>query len=300
MSKPRISLVTGATGFIGSKVARGLLRDGFAVRAVSTGANRDRLAGLEQKIEWFGTSEVDLLKAAQDVSQFFNFAVVYDRANISSELIHEVNVMLPLRVLNALRSCSSRVACVLGDSFYRKFPSTATAQVRYTESKNQLTRCISDLPADHPCQVALFLIEQVYGPGENLEKAFPRVIRQLLRHTPRVALTAGTQRRDLIHVDDTVEAALLVGRSKWTGVAEVECGSGESTPVKDIFESLKAFSGSRSSLGFGDLPADQTIDDSAADTVWLRKRGWRPRWALEEGLQDFVVDVKRRSEVERM
>jgi nucleoside-diphosphate-sugar epimerase len=275
------------------------LREGITVRALSAGANRERLAGLEQEIEWFGTSEVDLLKAAQNVSQFFNFAVVYDRANVSSELIHEVNVVLPLRILDALRTCTSTVACVLGDSFYRKFPSTATAQVRYTESKNQLARCISDLPADHPCHVAVLLIEQVYGPGENLEKAYPRVVRQMLRHTPRVPLTAGTQRRDFIHVDDTVEAALLVGRSKWNGVAQVECGSGESKPVRDIFERLKALSSSRSTLDFGDLPADQTIDDSTADTAWLRKRGWQPTWTLEEGLQDFVADVKRRSGVER-
>ena len=299
MSHSQIALVTGATGFIGSKIVRRLLLEGVAVRAISSGTNRTRLAGLEGEIEWFGTSDEDILKATQDVRQFFNFAVVYDRANFSSDYIYDVNVNLPLRVLDVLRNCSSPVACVLGDSFYRKFPPSATAQVRYTESKNQLARHIADLPIGHQCHVALLLIEQVYGPGENLDKAYPRIVRQLLSNTPRVSLTQGTQRRDFIHIDDTVEAALLVGRSKWTGYVEVECGSGESTPVKSVFERLKAITSSRSTLGIGDLAADQTIDDSTADTTWLRNRGWQPKWTLEEGLQDFVADVKRRTAGER-
>ena len=51
-------LVTGATGFIGSQIARGLLARGHTVRASErAGASRDRLADVDGRIEWV-TSDV--------------------------------------------------------------------------------------------------------------------------------------------------------------------------------------------------------------------------------------------------
>jgi nucleoside-diphosphate-sugar epimerase len=150
------------------------------------------------------------------------------------------------------------------------------------------------MPPDHPCRLALLLIEQVYGPGESLEKAYPRVARQLLQQAARVPLTEGTQKRDFLHIADTVEAALVAARSDWTGTVHVGCGSGVGTPVRSVFERLKDLAGSPSVLGFGDIPADQTIEESVADTRWLRARGWVPEVPLDAGLRDLVDDVRQR------
>lgn len=299
MDAPGIALVTGATGFVGAQLVRRLLSRNFEVRALTSGASRERLADIDpgKLVKWFPMTDAGVALAAGGVTHFFNFAVIYDRAHYSVDTIHEVNVALPLRIIDALAAGDRAVICVLGDTFYRKFPSNATAQSRYTASKDLLAQRIAQLPADHPCRCALLVIEQVYGPGENLEKAYPRVTGQLLQHVPRVPLTLGDQRRDFIHIDDVAEAAILAGCAQWEGVATVECGSGTSTPVRTIFERLKALTESRSTLGFGDMPADQMIEDSQADTTWLRDRGWTCTVPLEDGLRDFVADVQRRSGV---
>jgi len=299
MDAPGIALVTGATGFVGAQLIGRLLRKNFKVRALTSGMTKERLVDVDigETVQWFPLTDAGITQAAKGVTHFFNFSVVYDRPNCSEATIHEVNVALPLRIIAALAMGDRPVNCVFGDTFYRKFPPKATAQSRYTMSKDLLARRISQLPTNHPCRCAMLVIEQVYGPGENLEKAYPRVTRQLLQHVPRVPLTQGDQQRDFIHIKDVANAAIVVACSEWEGVATVGCGSGSSTPVRNIFERLKVLSQSPSELGFGDLPADQSIGDSKADTTWLRKQGWTCTVSLEEGLQDFLADVQSRSNV---
>jgi nucleoside-diphosphate-sugar epimerase len=230
------------------------------------------------------------------VTQFFNLAVIYDRPAYSVAQIDAVNVELPLRVMAALARNGDPVACVMGDSFYRKYPTDTTAQPRYTESKLRLADRLRSRGTSGPCRVAMLLIEQVYGPGENLQKAYPRVVRQMLENVRRVSLTHGIQKRDFIDVDDVIQALLLAARSDFSGFVETGCGSGTSTMVRDVFERLRDLTDSSSELGFGDIPPDQSIPDSTANTEWLRQRGWACRVPLVDGLRKFVHDIAQRSQ----
>jgi nucleoside-diphosphate-sugar epimerase len=294
MQKANIALVTGATGFVGSALVKRLLKEGFEVRALSSGTSRQTVAEVSEQIEWFPLSDEGVAAAIPGVTHFFNFAVIYDRAGISDEQINEVNVVMPMRILAALETCKNPVVCVLGDSFYRKYPYNATAQGRYTRSKDLFAKRVLGLVEGSNNCFAMLLIEQVYGPGEKLEKAYPRVIRQLLGHVPRVPLTHGQQRRDFIHIADVIDSILVTARSHWSGVIDVGCGSGTSTPVRAVFEQLKVLTGSPTELGFGDIPSDQSIDDSTADIRWLQKQGWSCKISLEAGLKDFVDEVSQR------
>jgi nucleoside-diphosphate-sugar epimerase len=297
MRSAGVALLTGATGFLGSRLVKRLLDDGFEVRALSSGTARDRLANLGSRVGWYGLSDDDVAQATRGVDLFFNLAVAYDRPAFGQAHIDFVNVVLPLRVIAALNARDRSAACVLGDSFFRKFPISATAQPRYTASKLEMARRVNALPAGGPCRVAMLMIEQVYGPGDNLDKIFPRITRQLLQHAPRIALTPGDQRRDFIHIDDIIDAAMVVGRDLPPGRVTIECGSGESTPVRDVFERLKSLTGSSSELGFGDMPHDQTIPNSTGDVAWLIEHGWRCKISLDHGLRELVADVIQRSSV---
>jgi len=293
-----VALISGGTGFVGSRIVENLLADGAEVRVLSSGtADHTRLRYASDSVHWWNLSNADLDSAVRDVSCFFHFAVAYDRPNVSDEVLQAANVDLPQRVISRLRGQGRLVTCVLGDTFFRKFPAEATRQPRYTRSKTQLAeRLLSDaLGVDSDIRVALLQIEQVYGPGDSFTKVLPLLTRQMLGNVPRLALTHGQQRRDFVHVNDVAAAAMILRRAEWQGIQRFECGTGVSTPVREVLSRLHVLTGSRSVLGFGDMPPDQAIDDSYADLACLSTLGWRPQVALQEGLAELVQDVKVRT-----
>lgn len=296
------AVISGATGFVGSRITAELIADGAEVRVLTSGtADRMRLGNLSERVSWWPTDDAGLTAATRDATCFFNFAVAYDRPTLDDVALQAVNVDLPLRVLAQLRQQGQPMTCVMGDTFFRKFPPEATRQARYTRSKIQLAEHLYEVSQDpkNPLRIAMILMEQVYGPRDALTKVLPALTSELLRNVPRLATTHGRQQRDFVHIDDVATATMTAARADWRGLQDVECGTGIATPVREVLERLKELTGASTELGFGDLPSDQSIDASFADTTWLRERGWTPRVSLDVGLVTLVEDITLRLEQAR-
>lgn len=293
MSK-NIAVVTGTTGFLGKKITHTLLEADFEVRSISRQWDQFKRQNISNKaIKLFGTSDSEIESATKDVNYFFNGAVIYDRPEFSDELINDVNVELPLRIIKTLTNQVNDVTCILGDTFFRKFPPNATRQIRYTESKNRLQKELARLTLNDSIRIAMLQIEQMYGPNDNPSKVIPRLTRQMLDNIDRIALTAGVQQRDFIYIDDVANAAKKIFSSQdWEGRIVVECGTGKSIQVKEVFKTIHKLSNSKSILGYGDLKEDQDIERSEANNLWLINRGWEPQVTLDKGLKKLVEAAK--------
>jgi CDP-paratose synthetase len=295
MASNEVALVTGGTGFIGKRLVRALLKRDISVRIISSNkAKQSEYFGESDQIIWYGISDNELARAASGVTLFFNFAVAYDHPTVDDEAITEVNFVLPLKIISLLKRQEVAATCVLGDTFFRKFPPEATRQPRYTRSKINLAERISEEGHDSLVRLALLQIEQVYGPGDAFTKSLPSIVRSMILNRPMIPMTTGSQERDFIYVDDVVDAALLVANAEWKRFAIIECGSGNAVPVRQVFERLHKISNSRSVLGFGELKNEQSIPASSANTDWLKQRNWKPMTNLTEGLLLLVRDIQSR------
>jgi nucleoside-diphosphate-sugar epimerase len=292
----RAVLITGATGFIGSSLTKLLIHGGYRVKAISSGVGQKKnLSDLSEVIDWYPDTDLAIKAAVSDISHFFNFSVVYDRPTFSTELINYVNLDLPVKILSEIIKLNHPVSCIFGDSFFRKYPINFTSQPRYTNSKNILYKSVQDISKNSDCKFAFLLIEQVYGPGDNLEKNFSKIINDIIYRKSNIPLTSCLQKRDFIYIDDLVSAIKVVAESNWSGLVNVGCGTGVSTPLHLVLKKIKNLADSNSNLDFGSLPHDQLIMDSFADNSLLYSNGWVPKFELDQGLSlliDHIVGCK--------
>jgi dihydroflavonol-4-reductase len=103
-AKPR-ALVTGATGFVGSAVARRLLAEGFTVRVLARpGSDRRNLAGLDLEVaEGNLTDEASLQRACAGCDALFHVAADYRLWAPNPQELYQANVEGTRALLQAAR-----------------------------------------------------------------------------------------------------------------------------------------------------------------------------------------------------
>jgi len=95
----------------------------------------------------------------------------------------------------------------------------------------------------------------------------------------------GSQTRSFCYVDDLVEALrrLMATSDEVTG--PVNLGNPEEITIHDLAQRIIALLGSRSSLTYHPLPADDPVQRQPDIALARQLLGWEPQISLEEGLR---------------
>jgi nucleoside-diphosphate-sugar epimerase len=256
--------ITGGAGFIGSHLAEGFVKNGYAVRiidnlATSSMANLARVPG---GIDYRRVDVRDLdalTEALKDVS------VVLHHAGISSvpfyfqdlNYTHEVNVTGTLNVLTAANRAGVRKvinassASVYGnDGAKMQMEETVPSPV----SPYGLSKWMGELyAAEFSRMTSMKTISlryfNVYGPRQDVARRHPAVIPMFIRkltHDDRpVIFGDGTQTRDFIFIDSIVEANLRAERVAVASGAILNIASGKQVSLNELVNLLKEILGSQ-------------------------------------------------------
>jgi nucleoside-diphosphate-sugar epimerase len=272
-------LLTGATGFIGSHVARDLLRRGHELHVtVRPGSERRRFRDLESSLRvWEG--EMDHVPLETDVTVHLAWFAVPGKYLPAPE---------NRDCLEASRRLLSKVkgrAVFIGTCFEHDLrlgvlreDSPTRPTTLYAECKDALRREVEVRP--NSAWVRFFY---QYGPWEDERRLMPAVILGQLRGLAS-KVTPGDQRLDYLHVEDVASAVTAVAESSLQGCVNI--GSGRAASVREIVSTIAELGGRPELIQWGAYP--QKPDDPMliqCDNAKLRSTGWTPKYDLASGLR---------------
>jgi UDP-glucuronate decarboxylase len=158
----------------------------------------------------------------------------------------------------------------------------------YAECKIALQKILADFGCREHLSTAWGRIFFQFGPYEHPDRLVPSVICNLLLNR-EAACSHGNQVRSFLHAADVGEAFAAVLDSGVEGAVNI--GSDERITIKDLLTRIAGQIGRADLLRLGARPA---APGEPALLVPATRRlryevGWRPRFALDQGLGDTIA-----------
>lgn len=271
------ALLTGATGFLGSHVAKMLHNQGYELVIIKRrNSSLERLMGITENVTFLDReNELKDRLSSIHFDYFFHIATCYGKGSETDEQIFEVNKEFPLSILKSL----STVPVVV--NFGTSLPSSLNL---YSRSKNEF---VEDFKKTYPSANLINLkLEHFFGPNDG--KFVNYIIDSLRENVESISLTKGSQIRDFIYYKDLLSAIQVILKKKCYG--DIPLGSGNSYVLKDLIESIKKTIGSSSTkLAWGEVPyRESEVMHSVADISILTSLGWSPKYSFEEGISEII------------
>jgi UDP-glucose 4-epimerase len=303
-------LVTGGLGFIGSNLVRCLVALGAHVtvidnRGAGQGANdfnlEEVIGRVDLRLHDIGR-EPETVDAVRDVDYVFNLAGKSSHVDSLEAPFFdmETNVRGQLVLLEALRHHAPRARVIYAStrSVYGAISSSPVGEdhgLRPTEV-NSANKAAADLYHTahwyaYGLSTVSLRLTNTYGPrmlmGHSRQGFINWFVRQALEGETIRLYGDGSQQRDMLYVDDAVEAFLLAGLDSSVQGAALNVATGSGVSLREIAESLVRLAG-RGSIDYVPFPEEARrieIGDFVANVdLVARSLGWRARTTLEAGL----------------
>jgi nucleoside-diphosphate-sugar epimerase len=243
------ALVTGATGFTGGHLARGLAARGHHVRALVRDPARaaDLAAGGIELVSGDIRDRAAVERAVVGMDVVYHIAAVYREAGIPAATYRAVNATAAGTIVDASASAAVRrvVHCstvgVHGDVEHP--PANEDAPLKpgdiYQVTKLEGERLAREAGERHRIEVTIVRPTGIYGPGDRrLLKLFRGVVRGRLP-----MLGSGEVFYHLTYIDDLVEGFRLCGEHPRAANRTYILAGGEVTTLNELVRKIAAVAG---------------------------------------------------------
>lgn len=255
MPKQKWTLVTGASGFIGTRLVRRLLDDGQRVRAfVRPGSDLSAFADLPpDRIELaFGdvTVEHTLFRALGDCDRIFHVASQHCCSGLPRNLVTRTAIDGTRAVLDAARrrrvdkivvtSCAVTLGVARrAEAMDEAHEFNLSDPPEYVEAKREAENVALDAAAELPVVVVLPAV--VVGPGDRGTAPAGRAIVRYLTRSPLFRVPVADGGVSIVDVDDVVRGHVLaMERGK---IGERYVLGGENLTQEQVVETLSELTG---------------------------------------------------------
>ena len=302
-------LITGIGGFIGSSLARELLRRGEQVRGVDNFATgkRENIAEILSQIDF---READLLNAdamhsaCQDVDYVFHEAAIpsVPKSVLDPLASNRANVDGTVYLLVAARDAKvKRVIYAASSSAYGDTPTlpkhegmTPNPISPYAVAKLASEYYMKSFYRCYGLETVCLRYFNIFGPRQDPTSPYSGVlakfIKQMLKNEQPTIFGDGSQSRDFTYIDNVVSANLLAAKAPAAEAAgEVfNVATGTRFDLNQTFQLLKKIIGFNGDVKYAPERAGD-VKHSLADLSRTEKHlGYKSLVSFEEGLRRTV------------
>lgn len=298
-------LVTGGAGFVGGYLCRALLQDGHSVTVVDDFSN-GRNENIAPGIKLFNL-DITSERFFNDLAPFSYDTVIHCAAQASNALSFlnphrdfEVNQLGTLRVLElCVKKGIKRFIFTSSMSVYGQAKTLPTKETEpcypdayYAVHKLASEHYIRIYGEQHGLDFTIFRLYTTYGHGQNLDNINQGLLSiflsYIVNNKPLIVKGSKDRTRDIIHVNDVVEAILLSMSNDISINKVYNMGTGQYLRIEEIIDLLTTGMG----YGRGEYPViyeDSTQGDpfnTLADNSLVQDElGWHPKISPIDGIK---------------
>ena len=267
------TLMTGATGFLGSHVAKMLERLGHNLTIIKRkNSSLERIKSLSDKTVYVNIE--DGIEESE-FDYFFHIATNYGKNGETFEEILKTNVDFPLSILDKV---------IIRKSLFNFDTSLPPDLNPYSLTKFKF---LEKLKLNHPeIKIINLKLEHFFGPKDG--KFIDYIINGLKLNKEEISLTKGEQIRDFVYYKDVLTAIEVLLKSTDNG--DYSVGSGHGLSLKEVVLKIKELSGNtKTKLLWGSIPYRETeVMYSVADTKKLTDLGWKSQYSIDQGVREIL------------
>ncbi|WP_428025955.1 ADP-glyceromanno-heptose 6-epimerase [Arcobacter sp.] len=321
-------LITGAAGFIGSNlcfyfqnnypkskvIALDLFRSGETLSNgnLKSFGHYKNLLGFKGIVISGNINDKKLLKQIDEDYDFdfiFHEAAISDTTASEQDLMIKTNVnayedLLKIAIKHNANMIYASSAATYGDAASPQTVGNENPGNVYGFSKLMMDNITYDyLKQDLDISIVGLRYFNVYGPREYYKNKTASTVIQfghqiLAGNTPKLFEGSDKILRDFIYIEDVIQANIKAATPKKSGVYNV--GTGKARSFQDIADILQKELGTN--LGTNYIPnpyigqyqfhTEANIEDTK---IYLN---YMPRYEMEDGIKDYISEIKRIYEVE--
>jgi nucleoside-diphosphate-sugar epimerase len=300
-------LIIGGAGFVGARLAAACLAAGETVAVLArAGTDTDRLAAIKGQIE-LARGDAACVNSLDAAIRSLRPDVIYHlaaRTRPDDQAVRkpwqsvEDGLAPVLRLVEAAMSANHVPRAIIRAGTIAEYPQSA-APVQETTREGPrdpygaaaaaATHYLEMLSPHLPFPAVTARLALLYGPGQSQSFFIPWAIAQGLARQP-IRAARPEDRRDLLYVDDAVEALRLIAEKAEVSPTTLNISTGRAPRMGTVAEMIQHLCGADGPVAatphlINTAPPSALCADS---TLAAEAIGWRPRTELDDGLKRTV------------
>ena len=295
MSK-KVALLTGATGFVGGRLAHHLISEGWVVEAIIRSTSN--IASLPSALEservhiYDGTTDsvVSIMERARpDVVFHLASLVISEHRSRDVEPLIQSNVLFGVQLLEAMSLTGSSCLVNTGTSWQHYGCSTYSPVNLYAATKQAFESLLQYYVEARAIRAVSLKLFDTYGPNDPRPKLL-NLLRTATTSKVPLAMTPGRQKIDLVHVSDVARAYCMAAErllhEESATHEEFAVSSGQPISLRHLVAKLAELWGRTMLIEWGGRAyrEREVMEPWSGPTL----PGWRPLINLTDGMKELA------------